>query len=99
MLRVLLVVVGFGLALYALIDCIRTEDEKVKGLPKLVWVVLIVLVSYLGPLAWLLVGRERAWPSPQPDRPRPMAPDDDPDFLRNLDRDLKKRNTDGDADV
>lgn len=92
MLRVLLVVLGFGLALYALIDCIRTEDEKVKGLPKIAWVLLIVLITYLGPLAWIIAGRERDWPTtPQP-RSRPLAPDDDPDFLRDLDIDLNKRN-------
>ncbi len=27
----------------------------------------------------------------RPERPRPMAPDDDPDFLRSLDSDLRRR--------
>lgn len=93
MLRVLLVVVGFGLSLYALIDCIRTEDDRVKSLPKLVWILLIVLVTYLGPIAWIIAGRERQWP-PFAEERRPVAPDDDPDFLRNLDIDLKRRDQD-----
>ena len=61
---VLVIVVGFGLSLYALIDCIRTEDDRVKGLPKIVWILLIVFVSYLGPIAWILAGRDRQWPVP-----------------------------------
>lgn len=93
MLRVLLLVVGFALSLYALIDCIRTEDDQVKGLPKLVWILLIVLVTYLGPIAWILAGRDRQWPV-FPEGRQPVAPDDDPDFLRNLDIDLKRRNQD-----
>lgn len=92
MLRVLFFAVGFGLSLYALIDCIRTEDERVKGLPKLVWILLIVFVSYLGPIAWIVAGRDRQWPTFE--QPRTLAPDDDPDFLRNLDIDLKKRDKD-----
>ena len=93
MLRVLLIVVGFGLSLYALIDCIRTEEERIKGLPKIVWILLIVLVSYLGPIAWIVAGRDREWPT-LPEQRRPMAPDDDPDFLRDLDEDLRRRDKD-----
>lgn len=93
MLRVLLIVVGFGLSLYALIDCIRTEEEGIKGLPKIAWILLIVLVSYLGPIAWIVAGREREWPT-FPEQQRPLAPDDDPDFLRKLDKDLRRRDQD-----
>lgn len=93
MLRVLLFAVGFGLSLYALIDCVRTEDNRVKSLPKIVWLLLIVLVTYLGPIAWIVAGRDRQWP-PFPQERRPIAPDDDPDFLRNLEIDLKRREQD-----
>lgn len=88
-----MIVVGFGLSLYALIDCIRTEDDRVKGLPKIVWILLIVFVSYLGPIAWIIAGRDRQWPVPG-EQKRPVAPDDDPDFLRDLDIDLKRRDKD-----
>lgn len=93
MLRVLLFAVGFGLSLYALIDCIRTEDNRVKSLPKIAWILLIVLVTYLGPIAWIVAGRDRQWPT-LPEERRPIAPDDDPDFLRNLEIDLKRRDQD-----
>ena len=93
MLRVLAIVIGFGLTLYALIDCIRTEEEQIKGLPKIVWILLIVFISFLGPIAWIVAGRDRQWPSFEEPR-RPVAPDDDPDFLRNLDIDLNRRDKD-----
>ena len=86
-----MVLIPLALSLYALIDCIRTDDAQVKGLPKVVWVLLIILVWVVGPLAWIFAGRDRSWelPERQPP-PRPVAPDDDPDFLRDLDLDVKR---------
>lgn len=96
MLRILLYAVPIVLAVYALVDLVQTEDEDVQGLPKLVWVLLIVLAWVVGPLAWLLAGKKGrglARPLPGPTGPargagpgRALAPDDDPDFLRGLGR-------------
>ena len=88
--------VPLALSLYALIDCIRTDESLVKGLPKIVWVLLIILIWVVGPLAWILAGRERSWePTRRPEPPRTLAPDDDPDFLRDLDLDAKRRRESG----
>jgi uncharacterized membrane protein AbrB (regulator of aidB expression) len=81
--RVLLVVVSIALTVYAAIDCIQTEESRVRNLPKLAWVLLIVLVSIVGPVAWLLAGRPRSGP-PRRGPSGPRGPEDDPDFLRNL---------------
>ena len=81
------------LAIYALIDCIQTDESEIRGLPKIGWIVLIVLVGIVGPVAWLIAGRARTGgsrltlpgsrsPSSQP--PRTLAPDDDPEFLGRL---------------
>lgn len=35
------------------------RKDKVKYFPKTVWVVIILLVSTLGPLSYLLFGREK----------------------------------------
>lgn len=104
MLRVLLVLVPLALTVYALVDCIQTPADEVRNLPKIGWIVLIVLVWIAGPVAWLLAGRSRpdgsgrgfSWPPGAPgstaDRPGPqpprrvVAPDDDPEFLRQLGR-------------
>ena len=86
--RVLLWLAGLALTIYAAIDCVQTADEKVKHLPKIAWIVLIVLIPWIGPIAWLIVGRARSFPSGpwNPKRPitGPRGPEDDPDFLRNL---------------
>lgn len=99
MLRVLVLVLVFAVTLYALLDCIRTDGSRVRHLPKLLWVVLIVLVAPIGPLIWLLAGRDRgAGPPQRTQLPRPVAPDDDPDFLRNLDIERRRREQRGDPD-
>jgi hypothetical protein len=88
--------VPLALSLYALIDCIRTDESLVKGLPKIIWVLLIILLWVVGPLAWIFAGRERTWEPPRrPAPPRPVAPDDDPDFLRDIDLDVKRRRESG----
>ncbi|AXK45837.1 PLD nuclease N-terminal domain-containing protein [Brachybacterium saurashtrense] len=91
MLRGLLAVLSIALTVYALADCVQTEDDKVKGLPKWAWIVLIVLIPWVGPITWLFVGKERSpgggGPGP---RRGPVAPDEDPDFLRRLDEDIRR---------
>ena len=96
MLRALMIIAPIALAIYALVDLVQTDDDRIQGLPKLAWVALIVLIWVVGPLAWLIAGKKgRRWvpgagPTPRPAGPRtgnrPLAPDDDPDFLRGLGR-------------
>jgi len=87
--RVLLVVVPLALAIYTVIDAIQTDDARVQHIPKLIWILLILLTAPtgIGAIAWLVTGRQRG-PQigrPRPNRPSaPRGPDDDPDFLRNL---------------
>ncbi|WP_214409936.1 PLDc N-terminal domain-containing protein [Sphaerisporangium fuscum] len=85
--------------LYCLFDVITTPEEDVRNLPKLLWVLIVVLLADLGGLLWLLLGRplgEQAIRRRQMGRaghPRPSVPrgpDDDPDFLRDLDRRLRR---------
>lgn len=90
----LLVLLELVLLVVALIDCLSTEPHEVRGLPKIVWVFLVLLFSPIGAIAWFIAGRpQRARPGPagawQPgagfpeqERPRrPRAPDDDDEFL------------------
>ncbi|GAA1763000.1 MAG TPA: PLD nuclease N-terminal domain-containing protein [Tetrasphaera sp.] len=90
MLRLLPGLLALVLAVYTLVDCVQTPDERVRGLPKVVWVFVILLFPYAGPAGWWFAGRPKAYalpgrplPGPQ-DRRAPRGPDDDPDFLRNL---------------
>jgi hypothetical protein len=80
--------VGIVLFLYALIDCAKTEQNQVRGIPKWAWLVLLIVsnVGVLVPIAWLIWGRPKNLNSArrQNRKPRVIPPDDDPDFLRKL---------------
>ena len=54
---VLFTVVPFVLALVALVDIVPRDDSRVQHLPKLVWVLLVVLLPVLGSVLWFTVGR------------------------------------------
>ncbi len=41
-----------------LIDIIRRDDAEVKYLPKLVWIILVILIPLVGGIVWWAIGRE-----------------------------------------
>lgn len=95
--RYLPVLLLIGLEIFALIDCIQTSEDEARHLPKLAWIILIVIAPLVGAIAWLFAGRPRAAAAEgaQPSRSssqaagrssRPLGPDDDPDFLEQLRR-------------
>ena len=89
MLRVALVLLGVAVYIYFIIDVLRTPRGQTRSLPKFVWLLVVVLVPLLGGLAWLALGR--TWPAPGSRfrrRRGPVAPDDDPSFLKKLDDDV-----------
>jgi hypothetical protein len=56
------VAVGFlVLWIYCIYDVITTDDAIVQHLPKVVWIIIVVLLSDLGSLLWLGLGRPRVW--------------------------------------
>ena len=82
MLRILPVIISLALSIYCVVDCITSDNDSVRGLPKLVWVFVILLFPIAGSLAWLFAGRPQSTPTLR--RPLPRGPDDDPDFLKGL---------------
>jgi len=91
--KALIVVVVVVFSVYSLFDVLA--QSRTRSLSKGVWAVL-ALVPLLGPLAWLTLGRPPATrPGGSGGRsvPRVSGPDDDPDFLWNLER--RKRPTNG----
>ncbi|SDP71583.1 Phospholipase_D-nuclease N-terminal [Pedococcus dokdonensis] len=93
MIRLLPWLLLLAVTVYAVIDCIQTDDAQVRGLPKLLWLLLILLFPIVGTIAWFIAGRPQrgnaggqgrgpGGPSHRP--PAPRGPDDDPDFLRRL---------------
>lgn len=74
------------LAIYCWIELAQSDARDVRQLPRGMWA-LLIFVPLAGPVAWLVYGRpngSQTPPMPPRQRPRPMAPDDDPDFLRNI---------------
>jgi len=87
-----------GLWVFCLIDVIVTDESQVRNLPKVLWVIIVLLLPDIGSIAWLVAGhpwqsRPRPAPSraarefPEYDRPgRQVAitPEEDEAFLRQL---------------
>lgn len=86
-----LVILGIAVIVYALFDCVMSRSNSVRSISKPAWILTILLVPLLGAGLWFLFGRPRQGGRPaQRQAPRhPTAPDDDPQFLRNLE--VKRR--------
>ncbi|MEW2219817.1 PLD nuclease N-terminal domain-containing protein [Streptomyces sp. NPDC006990] len=89
MLRYLPFLLILAVWIYAFIDCLNTPENEVRKLPKVAWVIIILLFGQvlLGPVAWFAVGRPRRnapYGATRPDERRWVAPDDNPDFLKSL---------------
>jgi hypothetical protein len=148
-------VMVLSLLLYGVLDVSLTDGERIRSLPKALWVTLVLLLPGLGTVLWLLLGRpskgvgrggsraaasgtapgagpgQALGPGPDTDRagsgharpprtdeggphgssrpgpgrpgPGPLrpggrtrrsaakGPDDDPDFLRHLEEQLRRR--------
>jgi hypothetical protein len=46
--------------LWALFDSLTSDASRIRNLPKLVWVVVVLLLFEVGALAWVVFGRPRA---------------------------------------
>ncbi len=73
------------LAVYCWVEIVQSDPRQVRQLSRGMWA-LVVLLPLAGPVAWLVGGRPNGNDTPKPPRARPrvIAPDDDPDFLRGL---------------
>jgi len=95
----LISVVGLVLWIFCVIDSISARQDNVRNLPKVAWVIIVLLFPFVGSLAWLVAGRPRsserrlqAWERSQPEFPeynRPgraaaSDPEKDAEFLRQL---------------
>ncbi|WP_148612402.1 PLDc N-terminal domain-containing protein [Nocardioides rubriscoriae] len=98
-LELLFGVVTFCLWVYCLVEVIQTPEGSIRNLPKVVWLLLVLLFPFVGSVAWLVAGRpdhgpgrvspyERRAPQfPEYDRPGRAAavdPARDEEFLRQV---------------
>jgi len=49
-----------ALIVFALVDLIRSNDDEVRYLPKMGWVLVIVFLPVIGSLVWLIIGKDRS---------------------------------------
>ena len=59
-----LVVIYFGLLIFAVVDLLR-DDRRVRGGNKGVWALIIVFINLFGPIIYLLFGRVEGVPEPK----------------------------------
>jgi Phospholipase_D-nuclease N-terminal len=96
-------VVLLAVWLYCLLDVITSDESRVRHLPKVAWVLIVLLLFEVGAALWLIAGRPRGDGGPVRSRQRPaeLPPDDDPEFLADLRRrqeERRRREQDGRGD-
>ena len=92
-------ILGTGLWVFCLLDVIMTDESRIRNLPKVSWLFIVLLTSVVGSVAWLVAGRPegpvRSLPYkgntgaayPEYERPGRFVatnPDDDEAFLRQV---------------
>jgi hypothetical protein len=94
------------LAVLALISCLSAYEGELRALPKAVWVIIILLFPLVGSIVYFVAGRPLpenaakpgAWRPgngfPEAERPRQLAPDDDPAFLKAIDAQTRRADED-----
>ncbi|HEY0247665.1 MAG TPA: PLDc N-terminal domain-containing protein [Gryllotalpicola sp.] len=70
---------------YSVVSVALADRLDVRGLPKAVWIVVVVVFPIIGAVLWYSVGRVDGGA-----RRRTVAPDDDADFLASLGENHKK---------
>ncbi|GAA2894439.1 hypothetical protein Acy02nite_59950 [Actinoplanes cyaneus] len=90
MVRLFIVLAAVALVLLILALIGSLSAERVRALPRALWVLVVVLVPLAGPIAYFLWGRPADGSARRP-APRPSSPDDDPDFLRSMDTEQSRR--------
>ncbi|UCR87969.1 PLDc N-terminal domain-containing protein [Mycetocola spongiae] len=83
-----LAVIVIVATVYTVIDCALRENDRIRGLGKPVWLVVILLLPVVGMVLWYVIGRARVPAA------RPRTPDDDPSFLGDI-----RRNTEHDERI
>lgn len=94
--RVLAVAAAVVFTVFVTVFAASANQREVRILPRWMWVILCLIVSPIGGIAYLLVGRPGApfgagaqaadAEAPQTYR----APDDNPQFLRDLDERIRR---------
>lgn len=84
--------------IFTTVFAVSANKAEVRLLPKWVWV-LICLIPFFGGLLYLMVGRPLRPKSPGTTATKKVvAPDDDPNFLRDLSKKIKREDEEDKGD-
>ena len=50
-------ILGTALWIYCLFDVIMTDESRIRNLPKVTWIFVVLVTSVVGAVAWLVAGR------------------------------------------
>ena len=73
---------------YAIVDCALFDRTRIRGIARGWWILVILFVPVIGGVLWFVIGRGRANRVGRSGR-RTVAPDDDTEFLRQLNDDVE----------
>ena len=90
-----LAVVSLGFTVWCLVEAASTDESRIRTMPKVAWILMIVFLPLAGAVAWLLAGRPAntvtdagaAPVKPISDRSRPATARElakDEDYLRKV---------------
>ena len=90
-------------AVFTAVFAASAAKAQVRLLPKWAWVILCLIVPFFGGLLYLMVGRPLGAAGggfgggAGRRQPKVVAPDDDPRFLRDLEKKLREQQAKGDG--
>ena len=94
MVRLFILLAAVQLVLFVLALISVLSADRVRSLPRALWVLLIVILPLAGPILYFFWGRPVPAPAeatPVRRKPRPSSPDDDPEFLRSMNSEQARR--------
>jgi hypothetical protein len=53
----LMSVISFAMLVFCVVDIIGTPADRIRNLPKVAWLLLVLFFPLLGSIAWLAAGR------------------------------------------
>jgi hypothetical protein len=86
------VLISLAVWIFCIIDVITTPEDRVRNLPRPLWLLVVILLLDLGSIAWLVAGRPwngkgtrvQSGRASAGAASKPTSPDDDEEFLAGL---------------